>query len=283
MTEQKTWFITGTSRGFGRVWAEAALRRGDRVIATARKTASLDPLVASYGDRVLPLSLDVTDRAAVFAAVAQGHQHFGRIDILINNAGYGLSGAIEEISEGDARAQLETNVFGALWVTQAVLPIMRQQASGHILSVSSIGGVVTFPTLGLYHASKWALEGMMDALSQEVADLGIKVTLIEPGGYATDFGNASSMKFSAPIDAYNGARERLYASFTPDTIGDPQATASAILKIVDADRPPLRIFLGTAPLAIARERYEERLASWEAWSDTSASAQGARADTEVSA
>lgn len=283
MTERKTWFITGTSRGFGRIWAEAALKRGDNVIASARDSNSLAVLKQSYGDAVLPLALDVTDRDAVFAAIARGHEHFGRIDILVNNAGYGLSGAIEEVGEADARAQIDTNVFGALWTTQAVLPIMRQQKSGHILSVSSIGGVVTFPTLGLYHASKWALEGMMDTLSQEVADLGIKITLIEPGGYATDFANPSSMKFSTTIDVYDGARERLYASFAPETVGDPYATAEAVLRVVDASVPPLRIFLGKPPLSVAREAYENRLATWEAWSDVSFSAQGNVAPSESKA
>ncbi|NWK95953.1 short-chain dehydrogenase/reductase [Sphingobium lactosutens] len=274
MAERKTWFITGTSRGFGRVWTKAALKRGDRVIATARNIDSLEILRTSYGnDVLLPLTLDVTDRDAVFAAVTQGHEHFGRIDVIINNAGYGLSGAIEEVSAADARAQLETNVLGALWGTQAVLPIMRRQGSGHILSVSSIGGVVAFPTLGLYHASKWALEAMMDSLSQEVGNLGIKVTLIEPGGYATDFGDPSSMKFSTQIAAYDEPRARLYASFEPDTIGDPQATGDAILKVIDADQPPLRIFLGAVPLQLARATYEARLATWDAWAGTSIQSQ----------
>lgn len=274
MAVHKTWFITGSSRGFGRVWTEAALERGDRVIATARNVVSLEPLRELYGDNVLPLTLDVTDRDAVFAAVSYGYECFGRIDVLVNNAGYGLSGALEEVSAADARAQLETNVLGALWGTQAVLPIMRRQGRGHILSVSSIGGIVAFPTLGLYHASKWALEGMMDALSQEVAELGIKVTLIEPGGYATDFGDSSSMKFSAPIDVYNVPRARLYASFEPDTIGDPKATVEAILKVVDVEEAPLRIFLGATPFEIARANYQTRLAAWEDWSEVSKSAQG---------
>src|ERR1700722_3823177 len=192
MSDGKVWFITGSSRGFGRVWAEAAMKRGDKVVATARNPAVLQPLVALYGHSVLPLALDVTNRSAAFEAVARGKDAFGRLDVVLNNAGYGQLGAVEELSEVEARNQIETNLFGALWVTQAALPILRAQKSGHILAVSSIGGVAAFPTVGMYHASKWGLEGLMDALSQEVAAFGIKVTLIEPGGYATDWAGPSA-------------------------------------------------------------------------------------------
>ncbi len=161
---QKTWFITGTSRGFGREWAIAALDRGDKVAATARDTATLDDLVAKYGDALLPIKLDVTDRAADFAAVKQAQEFLGRLDIVINNAGYGHFGMVEELSEADIRDQLETNLLGALWITQAALPFMREQGSGHILQVSSIGGISAFPNVGAYHASKWGLEGFSQAL-----------------------------------------------------------------------------------------------------------------------
>jgi len=270
---QKVWFITGTSRGFGRVWAEAALERGDQVAATARDVQTLAPLVGRFGDRVAPLALDVTDRAAVFAAVAEAHRRFGRLDVAINNAGYGLFGAIEEVSEANARAQIDTNLFGALWVTQAVLPIMRAQGSGHIIQVSSIGGVNAFPTVGLYHASKWALEGFSQSLSAEVAGFGIKVTLIEPGGYATDWSGPSAVR-SAELPAYATARANiasLRGSFKP---GDPQATAAAILKVVDAAEPPLRIFLGTTGLPMTRAEYTRRLQVWEQWNDVAVAAQG---------
>jgi NAD(P)-dependent dehydrogenase (short-subunit alcohol dehydrogenase family) len=270
---QKVWFITGTSRGFGRVWAEAALARGDRVAATARDAKSLASLVERYADRVVAIALDVTDRAAVFRAVAQAQERFGRLDVAINNAGYGLFGAIEEVSEANARAQIDTNVFGALWVTQAVLPIMRAQGSGHIIQVSSIGGVNAFPTVGLYHASKWALEGFSQALSVEVAGFGIKVTLVEPGGYATDWSGASAVR-SAELPAYATARANiasLRGSFKP---GDPQATAAAILKVVDAAEPPLRIFFGTTGLPMTRAEYAKRLQVWEQWNDVAVAAQG---------
>jgi len=163
----KTWFITGTSRGFGREWAIAALERGDRVVGTARDPSTLDDLVQKYGDALLALGLDVTDREAVFETVRRAHEHFGRLDIVVNNAGYGQFGMVEELSEREAREQIETNLFGALWVTQAALPFLREQGSGHFLQVSSIGGISAFPGIGMYHASKWALEGISQALAQE--------------------------------------------------------------------------------------------------------------------
>jgi NAD(P)-dependent dehydrogenase (short-subunit alcohol dehydrogenase family) len=206
----KTWFITGSSRGFGREWAIAALERGDTVAATARNTASLDDLVAKFGDAVLAIALDVTDRDAVFNAVGQAHEHFGQLDVVVNNAGYGQFGMIEEITETDARAQLETNLFGALWVTQAALPYLRAQGHGHIVQVSSIGGISAFPNIGIYNASKWALEGFSQSLAQEVAGFGIKVTIVEPGAYSTDWGG-SSAAHATPLPAYDGAREQAAA------------------------------------------------------------------------
>src|SRR3954463_11144145 len=203
----KTWFITGTSRGFGREWAIAALDRGDRVAATARDVSTLDDLVGKYGDAILPLALDVTDRAADFAAVASAHEHFGRLDVIVNNAGYGQFGMVEELSENDARRQIETNLFGALWVTQAALPFLREQGGGHIMQVSSIGGISAFPNVGMYHASKWGLEGFSQALAQEVADFGIAVTIIEPGGFSTDWAGDSA-SHSTPLPAYDEVREK---------------------------------------------------------------------------
>jgi NAD(P)-dependent dehydrogenase (short-subunit alcohol dehydrogenase family) len=269
----KVWFITGTSKGFGRVWAEAALARGDHVAATARDIRSLDPLVQRFGDRVAALALDVTDKNAVRGAIAAAHARFGRLDVVVNNAGYGLFGAIEEISEAQARAQMETNLFGALWVTQAALPIMRAQGSGHIIQVSSIGGVNAFPTVGLYHASKWALEGFSQSLAAEVAQFGIKVTLIEPGGFATDWGGASAIRAAAnPI--YDSARAQIAAFRRNHVLGDPDATGPAILKVVDAEEPPLRIFFGSSGLPRTRAEYARRLEMWEKWSSVSLEAQG---------
>ncbi|HST40544.1 MAG TPA: SDR family NAD(P)-dependent oxidoreductase, partial [Conexibacter sp.] len=267
--------ITGTSKGFGRIWAEAALERGDRVAATARIVASLDALVESYGDLVLPLALDVDDKAAVDAAVAHAHDHFGRLDVVVNNAGYGLFGMIEEVTEQQARDQLETNLFGALWVTQAALPIMRAQGSGHILQVSSIGGVHAFPSLGLYHASKWALEGFSQALAAEVAEFGIHVTLIEPTGYDTDWRGASSVQ-AEQLPVYDGARDRRARMFAAalGRPGDPEATGPAILELVDAEQPPLRVFFGEGPLDMIRPEYAKRIAEWEQWDALSRAAHG---------
>jgi NAD(P)-dependent dehydrogenase (short-subunit alcohol dehydrogenase family) len=271
----KTWFITGTSRGFGREWAIAALERGDKVAATARNLATLDDLVAKYDDAILPIELDVTDRDAAFAAVRQARDHFGRLDVVVNNAGYGHFGMVEEISEAEIRAQLETNVLGALWVTQAALPYLRAQGSGHILQVSSIGGISAFMSTGAYHASKWALEGLSQSLAQEVAGFGVKVTLIEPAGYSTDW-SGSSAKRSTELDVYDPVREQAAAArkarFT--TPGDPTATRQAILTLVDSENPPLRLFLGESPLGIATADYESRLASWREWQPVAAAAQG---------
>ena len=271
----KTWFITGTSRGFGREWAVAALQRGDRVAATARDVSTLDDLVERFGDAVLPLQLDVTDRDADFAAVAEAHQHFGRLDVVVNNAGYGQFGFIEELSEAELRDQLETNVFGAFWVTQAALPYLREQGGGHIVQVSSIGGISAFPNVGAYHASKWALEGFSQALAQEVAAFGIHVTLVEPGGFATDWGG-SSARHATPLPAYEEIHAQAAAARATRTTdpGDPAASAEAILRVVDAENPPLRVFFGAAPLAIATADYEQRLATWREWQPVSLLAQG---------
>jgi NAD(P)-dependent dehydrogenase (short-subunit alcohol dehydrogenase family) len=269
----KVWFITGTSKGFGRVWAEAALARGDRVAATARDVKTLAPLVERYGTQVFATTLDVTDKAAVNAAITEAHGRFGRLDVVINNAGYGLFGTIEEVSEAEARAQLETNLFGALWVTQAALPIMRAQGSGHIIQVSSIGGVNAFPTVGLYHASKWGLEGFSQALAAEVAGFGIKVTIVEPGGFATDWGGPSAKRATQMI-AYDGARAAIAGVRGKYPPGDPLATGPAILKVVDAKDPPLRIFFGSSGLPMTREEYARRMETWEKWNDVSLEAQG---------
>jgi NAD(P)-dependent dehydrogenase (short-subunit alcohol dehydrogenase family) len=271
----KTWFITGCSRGFGREWTIAALERGDRVAATARDVSSLSDLDAKYGDSILTLALDVTDRAAAFDVVATAHDHFGQLDIVVNNAGYGQFGMIEEMSEKEFRDQIETNVFGALWVTQAALPYLREQGSGHIIQVSSIGGISAFPNVGTYHASKWALEGFSQALAQEVKDFGIHVTLIEPGGFSTDWGGTSA-RHATSNPAYDGVRATAAAFRAERTQrqGDPRASSAAIMKVVDAENPPLRVFFGDGPLGLATADYEQRLATWREWEWLSIEAQG---------
>jgi NAD(P)-dependent dehydrogenase (short-subunit alcohol dehydrogenase family) len=271
----KVWFITGTSKGFGRIWAQAALERGDQVVATARERDTLAPLAEAHGDAVLTLALDVTDKAGVDAAIAAGRERFGRLDVVVNNAGYGLFGAIEEVSEEQARAQIETNLFGALWVTKAALPILREQGSGHIIQVSSIGGVQAFPTIGLYHASKWGLEAFSQSLAGEVAGFGVKVTIVEPTGYSTDWSGPSAVR-AEPIAAYEPVRAEVGAMFAAgrDRRGDPQATAAAILEIADAENPPLRVFFGEGPLKIIHAEYARRLALWDEWAELSIRAHG---------
>jgi NAD(P)-dependent dehydrogenase (short-subunit alcohol dehydrogenase family) len=260
----KVWFITGTSKGFGRIWAEAALERGDRVAATARDPRTLSELVERYGEAVLALQLDVTDRAQVDTAVQQAHERFGRLDVVVNNAGYGLFGTIEEVSEAQARAQMETNLFGALWVTKAALPLLRAQGSGHIIQVSSIGGVQAFQGLGLYHASKWALEGFSQSLAAEVGRFGINVTIVEPTGYPTDWSGPSAVQ-AEPLDAYEPIREARRANRNTWAPADPQATGDAILRLVDAEQPPLRVFFGETPLSIIEPEYAKRLEEWHSW------------------
>ena len=263
-TKTKTWFITGASRGFGRIWAEAALERGDRVAATARRPESLQALVDTYGDAVLPLGLDVTDRVAATDAVRRAAETFGRLDVVVNNAGYGLFGTVEEVTEQQARAQLDTNLLGPLWVTQAALPFLREQGSGHILQVSSLGGLAAFPTLGLYNASKWGLEGLSEALAQEVGPLGIHVTIVEPGPYGTDWSAASAVH-AEPMAAYEPIREARRAGATARAPQDPQVTAAVVLELVDAEEPPLRLFLGAYPYPVVEAAYQKRLETWDAW------------------
>ncbi|SHN39795.1 SDR family oxidoreductase [Cryptosporangium aurantiacum] len=269
----KVWLITGTSRGFGRYFAESALERGDRVAATARDVSSLGGLTAKYGDAILPLTLDVTDKAAVGVAVATAHDTFGRLDVVVNNAGYGLFGAAEEITEQLLRDQMETNFYGAVWVTQAVLPILRAQAGGHIVQISTIGGVAAFPTLSGYHASKWALEGYSEALAQEVKGFGIKVTLVEPGSFATDWAG-SSAKHAEPHPAYQPIRDAMAARATTAQPGNPAAAGPALLEIVDAEKPPLRVLFGSAPVDIVKHVYARRLQTWADWEHVAHAAQG---------
>jgi NAD(P)-dependent dehydrogenase (short-subunit alcohol dehydrogenase family) len=269
----KTIFITGASRGLGKLWAEAFLKQGYKVAATARNTDSMQDLVQRFGDAILPIKLDVNDRNACFAAVKQANNHFGAINVLINNAGYGLFGAIEETSEQEARAQIETNVFGLLWVTQAVLPVMRNQGSGHIIQVSSALGLVTLPTLGIYNASKFAVEGLSETLASEVKDFGIAVTIVEPNGFATDWGGASAVHAQS-MKEYEPVKDAFRVGLTDDAFGIPEATTDAMLQLIDAPNPPLRLFLGKVAFPWVRQVYEQRMATWEAWQPLSVAAHG---------
>jgi NAD(P)-dependent dehydrogenase (short-subunit alcohol dehydrogenase family) len=269
----KIWYITGTSRGFGREWATAALLRGDKVAATARDTSSLNALVSQFGDAVLPIKLDVTDRSASFAAIQSAHEHFGRLDVVVNNAGYGHFGFVEELAEAEVRAQLETNLFGALWTTQAAIPLLRGQGGGHILQISSIGGVAAFPSLGIYHASKWALEGLTEALSAEVAMFGIRTTLVEPGGYATDWAGDSAHR-SAPLPQYKPVVDAMIARTAHTKSPPASATVAAILALVDAAEPPKRLLLGSMAYDTAAAVYAQRIETWHAWEPISRAADG---------
>lgn len=265
--------ITGASRGFGKIWAKALLERGDKVAVTARNTDDLKDLVAAYGDAVFPLQLDVNKREDSFAVVKEVKEHFGRIDVLINNAGFGLFGAIEETTEQQARAQMETNFFGLLWVTQAIVPIMREQKSGHIIQVSSFLGLVTLPVLGLYNASKYAVNGLSETLAAEVKDFGIKVSLIEPNGFSTDWSGASAFQ-TEPNEVYAPVKKAFAEGATPDSWGKPEATVPAVLALIDSAKPPLHFLLGKVAYPGVKQVYAERLAEFEEWATVSADAHG---------
>lgn len=266
-------FISGASRGFGKLWAEALLERGDKVVATARKLSDLDDLVGKYGNNVLPLQLNVDDRTADIEAIAKAKEHFGSIDVLINNAGYGLFGSIEETSEGEARAQMETNFFGLLWLTQAVLPVMREQGHGHIIQLSSIVGLVTFPVLGLYNASKFAVEGLSETLAAEVKGFGINVTLLEPNSYATDWAGASALQ-TIGMPEYENVKAAFQAGLTDDFFGVPSATTPAVLNLIDNQNPPVRLMLGKYAFPIVTSAYQARLKEWKESAEMSVAAHG---------
>ncbi|OLT20463.1 short-chain dehydrogenase/reductase [Actinomadura sp. CNU-125] len=274
----KVWFVTGSSRGLGRRFVEAALSRGDRVAATARDTGGLDDLVAAHGDAVLPLRMDVTDRTAVFESVQRAARHFGRLDVIVNNAGYAQVGAVEELTERELRDQMETNLFGAVWVVQAALPHLREQRSGHIVQLSSAAGLIAMPLGGAYHASKWALEGLNEALAGEAAAFGVKVTIVEPGGFATRDGNnpdpLANGHMADTNPAYDGLRRRLGEVAGKQPAGDPAAAARALLKVVDSENPPLRILFGQGFYPMVQQAYADRLQTWADWQDLSAEAHG---------
>jgi len=272
--QNRVWFITGSSRGFGRVWTQAALERGDQVVATARKLESISDFKEKYGDQVLTLELDVTNPDQVNEAVKKAHENFGKLDIVLNNAGYSLVGTIEEATADEIRALYETNIIGPVSVVQAALPILREQGFGHILGTSSNIGHFTLPVLGYYSSSKWAFEAIHESLSEEVKKFGIKVTIIEPGAYATEFGSQESLKFSGNIEDYADLKTEFIKSLSTFEQGDPNATAQALFKVVDSQNPPLRFNMGSHNLPLIKGIYAERIALWESWDEVSRSAQG---------
>jgi len=243
----RTWLITGVSSGLGRALAQAVLEAGDRVAGTVRSEVARQEFEQLAPGRSRGVLLDVTDRAGILRAVGDVEGWAGGIDVLVNNAGYGLVGGVEEASDAEVRAQFEVNVFGALAVIQAVLPFMRGRRAGRIVCVTSVSGLVGWPSLGIYSGSKFALEGICETLAQEVAPLGIKVTLVEPGGLRTDFAGRSSARTARTIDDYAatvGACKRILAEHAGHEWGDPRKAAQAIVTVVEAESPPLRLLLG---------------------------------------
>jgi NADP-dependent 3-hydroxy acid dehydrogenase YdfG len=243
----QVWFITGSSTGFGRILAEQLLAAGKTVVATARKPEQLQDLVTQYPDHAIALPLDVTNPQQVRAAVNQAIATFERIDVLVNNAGYGMMGAVEEVTDAEVRQQYETNVFGALDVMRAVLPQMRHQRSGHILNLSSVGGVVSFPGAGIYCSTKFALEALSEAMAKEVAPLGIKVTLVEPGAFRTDFNGRSLVTTENLIGDYDqaiGGFREWVRDVDGKQPGDPAKAVAAMIQVVESVNPPLRLPLG---------------------------------------
>ncbi|MEU8423119.1 SDR family oxidoreductase [Micromonospora sp. NPDC048835] len=269
----RTWFITGASRGLGRAFADAALERGDRVVAAAR-TIEKATFNEEYADRLLALTLDVTDRASVVAAVNAAVAHFGRLDIVVNNAGTLSMGMIEEFTEAEARAQFEVNLFGALWLSQAVLPHLRAQRSGHIVQVSSIAALGGFPSTGMYSASKFALEGMSEALAMEAAAFGITVSMVQPGGYWTDL--YTSLSATTPMEPYAPLRAELERQWAEGSVdSEPRLAAEALLRLVDSDDPPLRLLLGSMVYDLAFDIARRRMDTWAGWEQVSRAAEHA--------
>jgi NAD(P)-dependent dehydrogenase (short-subunit alcohol dehydrogenase family) len=277
--EPRIWFITGCSTGFGRALTEAVLERGEIVVATARQPDRLSDLIQQYGvgqspaggTRILALPLDVTQSSDIQLAVNRAIETFGRIDVLVNNAGYGVFGAVEEVSDADVRRQFETNVYGALGVTRAVLSHLRRQRSGHILNISSSGGFIGFAGAGIYCASKFALEGWSEALAKEVAALGIHVTIVEPGAFRTAF-NGTLVAPSQPIEDYaatSGQMLQWLQQMNGQQPGDPHKAAIAMIQAVDHPNPPLRLVLGADTLDAVHAKLEAIATDLADWKDIS--------------
>ena len=268
----KVWLITGSSRGLGLALAKAVLAAGDRLVATARRLEQLASLVEQYPERALAVALDVTDSASARAAVAQAVAHFGRLDVLVNNAGYANVSSIEDLPEDDFRAQMETNFFGVLNVTRAALPVLRKQGSGHVIQISSLGGRLGSAGLSAYQSAKWAVGGLTEVLAREVGPLGVKVTIVEPGGFRTDWAG-SSMHIEPYNDAYAGTVGQMVAyRSSPETPrGDPAKAAQAILTLAALAEPPLRLLLGTDAVFLAKAVLQRRAAEDDQWQALSSS------------
>jgi NAD(P)-dependent dehydrogenase (short-subunit alcohol dehydrogenase family) len=270
--DKPVWFITGCSTGFGRELARHALERGYRVAVTARDPAAVADLAAGHGDRALVLALDVTRAEQIAAAVGAAEARFGRIDVLVNNAGVGYFGSVEDSEDAEVRRMFEINFWGLANMTRAVLPGMRARRSGHIVNVSSMGGVRGAPAVGYYNATKFGLEGLSEALAQETAPLGIKVLIVEPSGFRTDWAGRSANQTKRPIADYDdtaGARLRMIRGYSGKQPGDPVRAAAAIVQAVESPDPPLRLMLGKAALAAGRGKVEAMSRDFEAWAAVS--------------
>ncbi len=271
----RIWFITGCSTGLGYALAQAVLERGERAVLTARRPEQLAELAARHGERALVKRLDVTDAWSIEEAVAAAEARFGRIDVLVNAAGYGYLAAIEEGLDDAVRAQFETNVFGLLAVTKCVLPGMRARRGGHIVNISSIGGLLALAGTGHYHATKFAVEALSESLWHEVAPLGVKVTLVEPGPFRTDFAGRSLIESPTVIADYAetaGKRREQTRANSGKQPGDPVRAAAAIIQAVEAEQPPLRLLLGATALKMAYDRLDALRANFDAWRDVTLSA-----------
>ncbi|GAA1892878.1 oxidoreductase [Streptantibioticus ferralitis] len=269
------WFITGCSTGLGRALATAVLERGWRAVVTARDPRKVADIVAEHGDRALALALDVTDTVRITEAVKQAEAAFGRIDVLVNNAGYGYLAAVEEGEDDEIRALFDANVFGLIDVTRAVLPGMRARRSGHVVNISSLGGLAAFGATGYYHATKFAVEGVSESLAAEVAPLGIKVTIVEPGAFRTNWAGPSMRQSAIHIDDYAqtaGARRTATLATFGHQPGDPVRGSEAIISAVQADEPPLRLLLGKVALQVAGARLDTLRTTFDAWRELTLSA-----------
>lgn len=267
----KVWFITGCSTGFGRHLALEALQQGYQVAVTSRNTDDVKDIVAQFPERAVAIQLDVTNATEVTTAIKQAQERFGRIDVLVNNAGIGYFGAIEESEEAEYRRMFEINFFGLAAVTNAVLPIMRAQRSGHIVNISSIGGMVAFPGVGFYNATKFAVTGYSEALAKETAPLGIKVTVVAPSGFRTDWAGRSANNTTIVIDDYAATahtNQNTIRGYSGNQPGDPVRAAKAIIKAVEADKPPVRLLLGAGALKGARNKIVEMQNDIDTWEET---------------
>lgn len=267
-TMTKIWFITGSSRGLGRSLTAAVLAKGDKVAATARNLEQLNDLIEQYPGQILPLKLDVTDNDQIQKTVQQTVDHFGRIDVLVNNAGFGTIGAAEAYTEEQVRSQLETNLYAPIAITRAILPIMRKQRSGRILQISSVGGRVGNAGLTIYQAAKFGVSGFTEALAKEVAPLGIKVTSVEPGGFRTDWVSTASTVEITDVEGYEqtvGARKALFGSDKFVPMGDPAKAARAMVELADHPEPPVHLVLGSEAIALIKQADAIRSAEMEKW------------------